>query len=405
MGGPFCVWRSEGKRMGAIVAFVGLLIASVLVAVVARWVRLSYTVALLLLGLALGAVPALPVPTLSADVILLLFLPPLIFEAAFVLDPRLLWHVRAGLFALAGPGVLLTMAVGGALAHCSLGLPWGVALLFGATIAATDPVAVLATFRELGVERRLSALVEGESLLNDAVSLALLSALLTVVDGTFQPGSAVATLVLAGVGGVAIGVAIGWIGHWLIASVDERLTEMTVSVAAAYGAFFAAQQLQLSGVLATIAAAMTLASLGRARLGRHRRFGAVAHRPLGVPGLCRQRWALSPHGADGARGRVERASAGRARRHRRRAGRAGGHRLRHRIAARSTWIPRDPERAPRAFLGRLARRGVAGRGAQPTGRLPIPGAGAGHDLWRGPLHAPGAGIDDRADGALAWLPA
>jgi monovalent cation:H+ antiporter, CPA1 family len=248
----------------AIVEFVGLLIASVLVAVVARWVRLSYTLALLLLGLVLGASPVLPVPTLSSDVILLLFLPPLIFEAAFVLDPRLLWNLRAGVFALAGPGVLLAMVVGGFLVHWSLDLPWGVALLFGAVIAATDPVAVLATFRELGVDRRLSALIEGESLLNDAVALVLLGALVAVVNGTFQPGAAIFTLVLAVVAGTAIGVVIGWIGHLLIASIDEHLTEMTVSVATAYGAFFAAQQLHLSGVLATIAAAMILAYLGRA---------------------------------------------------------------------------------------------------------------------------------------------
>ena len=160
--------------VGEIEGLVVLLIAAAVVAVVARWIRLPYTLALLLLGLGLGAVPGIPVPMLNSEIILLLFLPPLLFEASFVLDLRLLWSVRLGIGAFAVPGVLLAMVVGGALVHWALGLPWSVALLFGAMIAATDPVAVLATFRQLGVDQRLAALVEGESLLNDGIALALL---------------------------------------------------------------------------------------------------------------------------------------------------------------------------------------------------------------------------------------
>src|SRR5215210_3371310 len=155
-----------------------LLIAAAVVAVVARWIRLPYTLALLLLGLGLGALPFISAPTLNSEIILLLFLPPLLFEAAFVLDLRLLWSVRTGVFVFAVPGVLLAMVVGGVLVHWALGLPWSVALLFGAMIAATDPVAVLATFRQLGTDRRLAVLLEGESLLNDGVALALLVTLI-----------------------------------------------------------------------------------------------------------------------------------------------------------------------------------------------------------------------------------
>jgi monovalent cation:H+ antiporter, CPA1 family len=251
--------------VGVIEGLVVLLIAAAVVAVVARWIHLPYTLALLLLGLGLGAVPGIPVPTLNSEVILLLFLPPLLFEAAFVLDLRLLWSVRTGVFVFAVPGVLLAMVVGGALVHWTLGLPWAVALLFGATIAATDPVAVLATFRQLGVSPRLAALMEGESLLNDGVALALLITLVTAVEGKFSLGPAVVTFVVSVVGGVAIGLGLGWVGHRLIATIDEHLTEMTVSVAMAYGAFLAAETLHLSGVLATVAAAMTLGYLGRTR--------------------------------------------------------------------------------------------------------------------------------------------
>ena len=251
--------------VGEIEGLVVLLIAAAVVAVVARWIHLPYTLALLLLGLGLGAVPAISAPTLNSEIILLLFLPPLLFEAAFVLDLRLLWSVRTGVLVFAVPGVLLAMVVGGLLVHWALGLPWSVALLFGATIAATDPVAVLATFRQLGANPRLAALLEGESLLNDGVALALLVTLAMAVGGEFSPGPAVGTFVVAVVGGAAVGLALGWVGHLLIAAIDEHLTEMTVSVAMAYGAFLAAERLHLSGVLATVSAAMMLGYLGRAR--------------------------------------------------------------------------------------------------------------------------------------------
>jgi CPA1 family monovalent cation:H+ antiporter len=251
--------------VGEIERLVVMLIAAAVVAVVARWIHLPYTLALLLLGLGLGAVPGIATPTLNSEIILLVFLPPLLFQVAFVLDLRLLRSVATGVLFFAVPGVLLAMGVGGVLVHLALGLPWSVSLLFGAMIAATDPVSVLATFRKLGVDQRLAALVEGESLLNDGIALVLLITLVRAVDGEFSIGPAVGTFVLSVMGGVAVGLALGWVGHLLIAAIDEHLTEMTVSVAMAYGSFLAAETLHLSGVLATVAAAMTLGHLGRAR--------------------------------------------------------------------------------------------------------------------------------------------
>lgn len=252
--------------LGSIELFIALLIAAVIVAVVAHWVRLSYTLALLLFGLAIGVSSVAPVPELNSDVILLLFLPPLIFESAFALNLRLLWATRVGLLMLAGPGVLVAMITGGAIVHWLLGLPWAVALLFGVIVAATDPVAVLVTFRDLGVNKRLAILVEGESLLNDGIALVLLFALVAAVDGDFQAGSALLVLVLSVGGGILTGVICGGVGHLLIATIDDHLTEMGVSIAVAYGSFLVAQELGWSGVLATISAGMTLGWLGR----RHR---------------------------------------------------------------------------------------------------------------------------------------
>ena len=138
-------------------------------------------------------------------------------------------------------------------------------LLFGATIAATDPVAVLATFRQLGVDKRLAALLEGESLLNDGVALVLLVTLTHAVDGEFSLGQCRWHVPAFGRWEAQRRAGLGWVGHRLIATIDEHLTEMTVSVAMAYGAFLAAETLHLSGVLATSSAAMTLGYLGRAR--------------------------------------------------------------------------------------------------------------------------------------------
>ena len=254
-------------QMATIELFVILLIASTLVVLAARRVRLPYTLALLLLGLALGMTGATPPVQLTSRVILLLFLPPLLFEAAFALDLRLLWAQRRGVLALALPGVLLAAGVGGALIHWTAALPWGLALLFGVMVAATDPVSVLATFRQLGVDPRLAVLVEGESLFNDGVSLALFGALAAAVAGAeaFSPGGLAFDFLWGMVGGAIIGAVIGYLGVWLIRLVDEDLTEMAVSTAIAYGAFLAAEELHVSGVIAVLAAGMVLSLAGRAR--------------------------------------------------------------------------------------------------------------------------------------------
>jgi Na+:H+ antiporter len=259
------VIRGKGSEivLGGVEGFVALMIAASLVAVTASWVRLPYTLALLVFGLVLGISDIISRFEINSEVILLLFLPPLIFEAAFVLDLRLLWDVRAGVLAFALPGVIVAMFVGGTLVHWGLELPWIIALLFGAIVAATDPVAILATFRQLSVGRRFATLVEGESLFNDGVALALLVTLEDAVDSDFDLASSNASFLLGMAGGAAVGIGLGWVAHRIIGSIDEHLTEMTLSVALAYGAFLAADQLHLSGVFATIAAAMTLGHLGR----------------------------------------------------------------------------------------------------------------------------------------------
>jgi len=253
--------------MEEIQRFILLLLASAIVTVAARWVRLPYTLALLLLGLTLGILNVASILSLSSDVILLLFLPPLLFEAAFVLDLDLLWTRRRGVLVLAFVGVVLATVVGGIIVYGSGTLPWTLALLFGAMVAATDPVAVLAVFRQLGVDERLAVLLEGESLFNDGTALVLFTALLATVTSGFHPGPTAFSFVWSIVGGVGIGLVVGAAGYFLLTRARDHLTEMLVSVAVAYGAFLAADELAASGVLATLAAGMALGRIGRTRTG------------------------------------------------------------------------------------------------------------------------------------------
>lgn len=242
-----------------------LVLASAVVTVVARWTRVPYTLALLLLGVGIGLFISTPIVALSSEVILLVFLPPLLFEAAFVLDLNLLWTRRRGVLVLALLGVTLATMVAGSIAYWTTGLPWSVAIVFGAMIAATDPVAVLAVFRQLGVAPQLSVLLEGESLFNDGTALVLFTALVTSVSTGFSLADASGTFLWSVIGGVAIGLLVGGMGLLLLVKTDEHLTEMLTSVAVAYGAFLAADQVHASGVLATIAAGMALGRAGRAR--------------------------------------------------------------------------------------------------------------------------------------------
>jgi CPA1 family monovalent cation:H+ antiporter len=247
--------------MGEIEIALLLTIAAAGTTLLARLAGVHYTISLLVLGLALSAfVPEL---TLSSDLILLIFLPPLIFEASFALNARLLWSVRTEIAVLALPGVLLATVVGGAIVRSWLGYSWTIALTFGVIVAATDPVAVLAMFRKANVSERLSATLEGESLFNDGVALVLLATVVDSLDHDISPFVAILEIVIAMIGGGLLGAAIGWLAQRAIALIDEHLTEMSISVATAYGAFLAAESIHLSGVVATIAAAMTLASLGR----------------------------------------------------------------------------------------------------------------------------------------------
>ncbi len=232
-----------------------LLIVSI-VAIAGRRLRIPYTVALVVAGLLITFQSALKFE-LTPELILALFVPPLVFEAAFHLNFQELRRNLPAILLLAVPGVIITtFAIGGLLVlGVKLSLP--IALVFGALIAATDPVAVVALFRTLGVPRRLVTLIEGESLFNDGTAIVLFNLMVAVaLTSQFDFLGSVSKFVIVSVGGIAVGLILGWLGAQLISRVDNYLIETTLTTILAFGSYLVAEQLGLSGVLAVVIAGL-----------------------------------------------------------------------------------------------------------------------------------------------------
>jgi CPA1 family monovalent cation:H+ antiporter len=261
-----------------VIAVVALLLVAAVSAVGLRRARLPYSVGLVLVGLVLGFVAEhleflefAHELELSPEIILFIFLPTLIFESAFNLDARLLSQNLLPVFALAAPGLLLSTAIIGVVVAVFTPLNWGPALIFGALISATDPVAVVALFKELGAPKRLAILVEGESLFNDATAIVLFHLILTaVVGGAFTAGTVgdgVASFMVVFVGGLTVGALIGYLMVRSIAVAEnDPLVEVALSTVVAYAAFIAAEHyLGVSGVMATVGAGIVIGAFGTPR--------------------------------------------------------------------------------------------------------------------------------------------
>jgi CPA1 family monovalent cation:H+ antiporter len=245
-----------------------LLVIVSVVALAVRRLRIPYTVALVIAGLLLTFQQPLEID-LTPDLILALFVPPLVFEAAFHLDFRHLRDNLLPILALAVPGVLLTTLIVGAIVSVGGGITLTSALVFGALISATDPVAVVALFRALGAPRRLVVLVEGESLFNDGTAIVVFNLVLAAALATGQTSSlsqslldGVVEFVRVSAGGIAIGVGLGWVAAWVIGRVDDYLIEITVTTVLAFGAYLLAERVHVSGVLAVVAAGIVCGTLG-----------------------------------------------------------------------------------------------------------------------------------------------
>jgi CPA1 family monovalent cation:H+ antiporter len=254
--------------------FILLFVVATAVAIAARSLRVPYTVALVLAGVILGALQLFPAPHLTKDLLFSVFLPGLIFEAAFHIEWREFKENLITILTLAVPGVIASTAlVAFALPPVidALGLirgfSWTHALVFGALISATDPVAVVALFRNLGAPRRLTTLLDGESLLNDGTAIVFFTLSLALLGGTATTASSL-TLQFASIVGVGAGVGslIGALASLLMRQIDDPMIEITLTTIAAYGSFVTAETFHASGVIATVAAGMLCGNLG-ARTG------------------------------------------------------------------------------------------------------------------------------------------
>ena len=244
-----------------IASIVGLLGLAMVVAIVARRLKLPYTVGLLLTGVAL-ALSRLDVGVgLTHDVIFDLILPPLLFEAALNIPWRELKRDAAPILALALVGTLLCASVVAGGLIWIFGWPLRPALAFGALISATDPIAVIALLRERGVKGRLALLIESESLANDGAA-AVLFALATMTTADLGAREALTSFAEIAGGGIVVGAVVA--GAALLAAwrTEEHLIETALTAVVAYGSFLAAERLHVSGVLATVTAGLLLGNLG-----------------------------------------------------------------------------------------------------------------------------------------------
>jgi Na+:H+ antiporter len=255
----------------AVDVFAAMLLGAAILGILAWRLKVPYSVALVLGGLAVEETHVVGLPQLDPPVLLFVLLPPLLFDAAFRLDEVQLRSLAQPVLWLAIPGTIATAAIVALVLVATLHLPVAEALLFGSIVSATDPVAVVGVFRNLSVPSRLAVLVEGESLINDGVAITLYTmALGLVASGTADVPATLAVFVRQVVGGIAIGVVLGVVFSRFTVVVDDHMIEMTLSTALAYGSYLVAQSLEASGALACVAAGLVHGSYGR-RVGMSER--------------------------------------------------------------------------------------------------------------------------------------
>ncbi len=248
------------------IAVIGLLVLAIFVGIVTKRLRVPYTVGLVLFGLAITPLTHWQVE-LGGEVILALLVPPLVFEAAFHIKFEQLLRDLGLILLLAVPGVLLTTWLVGWMLSVSMpGLSLPLALVFGALVSATDPVAVVALFRALGAPKRLQILLEGESLFNDGTAIVVFNLVLVQAlagQGSLDLSTAVVQFIEVAGGGLFIGLALGLLVSAVIHRVDDHLIETTLTTVLAYGSYLVAEHFfHVSGVLAVVMAGLVNGNVG-----------------------------------------------------------------------------------------------------------------------------------------------
>jgi len=236
-----------------------ILLIATIVAIIARRLRIPYTIGLVVAGITIGFLPLGFEIGLSKELLFKVLLPPLIFEAALYIRWKELKRDLLPVISFATVGVLLSAAITAAIMHFIVGWEWTMAALFGVLIAATDPVSVIATFKEAKVEGRLRLLVEAESLFNDSTAAVAFAIALTFAMGqSMTLETAALAMVLSVAGGIASGLIVGYGCLWIAGRTTDHLIELALTTIAAFGSFWLAEQFSYSGVhLSGVLASMT----------------------------------------------------------------------------------------------------------------------------------------------------
>jgi monovalent cation:H+ antiporter, CPA1 family len=258
---------SPQQRFLLLLILVGAL-ATVLGLVSKRARLLPYPVVLAAAGVVVGLLPGGQLGHVGADVILLAFVPGLVFEAALTLELPELRRRMLPVGLLATVGVALTVLLIGTFTHLILGLSWASGMLLGAILAATDPIAVVTLMRQMKAPSGLSAILEGESLFNDGTGVAVFTAVLaTILSGAPSVGDATLRFLEITAGGTAIGLAVGFLGLLLLRFAADAPLEILATLVIAYGSYLAADVVHASGIVAVVVAGIVVARYGSA-IGR-----------------------------------------------------------------------------------------------------------------------------------------
>ncbi len=234
------------------------------VAIAAKRLGLPYNVALVLVGLGVVLTDILPSEPLDPALVLLVFLPMLVFEASISAHAEHLRSAARPILALALPGVAFSLLATGAIATWVLDLPFAVALLLGALLAITDTVSVLLAFRSVRVPHRLAAIMEGESLFNDGTALVLVSLCAGIVsEGVFDPTRTVRSLAIAIIGGGVLGAAFGAVGAVMLRRTPDHLTAILSSIVLVFATSLLAERFHASPVIAVVVAGLYVGNAAR----------------------------------------------------------------------------------------------------------------------------------------------
>ncbi len=241
----------------AVELILGLLVAMTVLALLAHRLRIPYPILFVLGGLALGLIPGIPHITLAPDLVLLLFLPPILYSEGILISPR---AVRAHLqpIVLLAVGLVAVTTVAVALvAHLFVGLPWIIALILGAIVSSTDAAATLAVADRLHAPHRVVTILDGENLFNDATALVIYhAAVVTAVTTVFPIANVIPSFVAVAIGGVAIGLGVGWLAAWIRSHVTDPSVETTILLLTPFAAWIPADLIGVSAVLSVVTAAM-----------------------------------------------------------------------------------------------------------------------------------------------------